>query len=181
MYIGLPRSIEIGFLDIARLGLLTNCVEEKKNILVLGGAGSGKTTLLNDLLRLINPTDTIALYENVQEINPGDQLVVRKRLKPDITEEDFLQTSYIVFDEVRPNYQTTNTAFLRSLKKSHGIAALFKDDKEPWNIAINRFSDDKELFANTIHIIVELQRNHVSNIYKITGLINNHLQFEQIF
>ena len=181
MYNGLPRSMKIGFMDIARLGLLTRYVEEKKNILVFGGAGSGKTTLLNDLLRIINPLETIALYESDPEINPGDQLVVRKRLKPNITEEDFLQALHIVIDEIRPDYQTTNAAFLRSLKKSHGIASLFKNDGEPLDIAINRLSDDKELFITTVNIVVELQRNHVANIYKITGLVNNQSRFDQIF
>jgi pilus assembly protein CpaF len=73
-------------------GFLEFCVEQKMNILVVGGASSGKTTLLSALCAQIDPAERILVLEDTPELSLPQPHVLYMRTRqrdsaglPDVT------------------------------------------------------------------------------------------------
>jgi flagellar protein FlaI len=93
--------IKLGTLDEEIAAYLWFLLENKMNLMVIGGTGAGKTSMLNALTSLLSPNDKIITVEEVAELNPCRenwvQLVSRKSVK--FGESD--TTSISLFDLVR--------------------------------------------------------------------------------
>jgi flagellar protein FlaI len=74
--------IKLGTLDAEIAAYLWILLENKMNIMVIGGTGAGKTSMLNALTGLIPPNDKIITVEEIAELNPPHenwvQLVSRR-------------------------------------------------------------------------------------------------------
>lgn len=70
---------------------LQYCVEQRCNILVIGGTSSGKTTLLNGLAGCFDPKDRVIVLEDTPEVTLAlpHVLYLRTRM-PDVTLRDLL-------------------------------------------------------------------------------------------
>lgn len=102
--------IKLGTLDAKIAAYLWLMLENKMNLMVIGGTGAGKTSTLNALTSLISPNDKLVTVEEVAELNPPHenwvQLVSRRGFR--FGEAD--ATSISLFDLVklslryRPDY-----------------------------------------------------------------------------
>ncbi|MEM2110811.1 MAG: type II/IV secretion system ATPase subunit [Candidatus Bathyarchaeia archaeon] len=102
--------INLGTLDAKLAAYLWLLLENKMNLMIIGGTGAGKTSMLNALSSLLSPNDKIITVEEVAELNPPHQnwvqLVSRKGFRFGSTDT----TSISLFDLVklslryRPDY-----------------------------------------------------------------------------
>ncbi|MFI5345041.1 MAG: CpaF family protein [Elusimicrobiota bacterium] len=88
----LERLAEIGTLSAGCAGFLDYCVQQKMNILVVGGTSSGKTTLLAALAERVDPAQRILVLEDTPELVLAQPhtIYMRTRLRdsiglPDVT------------------------------------------------------------------------------------------------
>ena len=65
--------IKLGTLDERIAAYLWVLLENKMNIMIIGGTGAGKTSMLNALTTLIMPNDKIITVEEIAELNPPRQ------------------------------------------------------------------------------------------------------------
>lgn len=74
--------IKLGTLDEKLAAYLWVLLENKINLIIIGGTGSGKTSMLNALTSLLSPNDKMITVEEVAELNPPHenwvQLVSRR-------------------------------------------------------------------------------------------------------
>jgi len=102
--------INLGTLDARMAAYLWLMLENKMNLMIIGGTGAGKTSTLNALTSLISPNDKLVTVEEVAELNPPHenwvQLVSRRGFKFGTADT----TSISLFDLVklslryRPDY-----------------------------------------------------------------------------
>jgi len=88
----LDELVEGGALTPNAAGFLGFCVEQKMNVLVVGGTSSGKTTLLSALCSLASPEERILVLEDTPELTLPQPhvLYLRTRMRdsagmPDVT------------------------------------------------------------------------------------------------
>jgi flagellar protein FlaI len=102
--------ITLGTLDAKLAAYLWLLLENKMNLMIIGGTGAGKTSMLNALTSLLSPNDKIITVEEVAELSPPHenwvQLVSRKGFRFGSSDT----TSISLFDLVklslryRPDY-----------------------------------------------------------------------------
>jgi pilus assembly protein CpaF len=77
------RAIPLdGFTSPAVVSLLRTAVDERRNVLVVGGTGSGKTTLLNAIAACLPATERIVTIEDAAELRLPLEHVVRLEARP---------------------------------------------------------------------------------------------------
>jgi pilus assembly protein CpaF len=95
----LRQLVDGGTLTDNCAGFLDYCVQQKMNILVVGGTSSGKTTLLAALAALTNPEERILILEDTPELTLPEThkhaIFMRTRLRdasgsPDVTLRDLV-------------------------------------------------------------------------------------------
>ncbi len=93
--------IKFGTLDSKIAAYIWLLLENKMNVMVIGGTGAGKTSMLNALTTLLSPNDKLVTVEEVAELNPSRknwvQLVSRRAFKFGSSDT----TSISIFDLVR--------------------------------------------------------------------------------
>jgi len=65
--------IKLGTLDERMAAYIWVLLENKMNIMIVGGTGAGKTSMLNALTSLLSPNDKIITVEEIAELNPPRQ------------------------------------------------------------------------------------------------------------
>jgi len=81
----LGEYVEMGIMDAKSEAFLEEAIQQKANILVVGGTGSGKTTLVNGLLEALGrlcPDDRLLVMEDTCEIQASSQNAVFLRTAP---------------------------------------------------------------------------------------------------
>src|SRR5690554_5495632 len=74
--------LRVGALDFNISRFLTECVLQRKNIIVSGGTGSGKTTLLNILSSCIPTDERIVMIEDAAELQLDHEHLVSLEARP---------------------------------------------------------------------------------------------------
>jgi flagellar protein FlaI len=102
--------IKIGTLDKKLAAYFWTILENKMNLMVIGGTGAGKTSMVNALISLIKPYDKIVTVEDISELNTLHknwvQLTSRRAFRFGATDD----TTISLFDLVklslryRPDY-----------------------------------------------------------------------------
>jgi pilus assembly protein CpaF len=132
--------VRIGAVPQHVMDRLKDAVEQRRNILISGGAGSGKTTMLNALASFIDPKERVVLIEDTSEIQISLENLVefearRERLdQRAVTIRDLLRATLrhrpdrILLGEVRGGeafdlLQALNTGHSGTLSTIHANSA----------------------------------------------------------
>ena len=104
----LNEYVTQGILTAVQRDVITHAVQQRKNILIVGGTGSGKTTLANAILDAIAAChERVIIMEDTQELQCRAEDVVQLRTRDGVTMTDLLKATLrlrpdrIVIGEVR--------------------------------------------------------------------------------
>ncbi len=104
----LNEYVTQGILTAVQRDVITRAVQQRKNIVIVGGTGSGKTTLANAILDAIATChERVIIMEDTQELQCRAEDVVQLRTRDGITMTDLLKATLrlrpdrIVIGEVR--------------------------------------------------------------------------------
>lgn len=92
----LDDYVEQGTLSDSHCAVLKACVQEHRNILVIGGTGSGKTTFVNALIAHMvaaHPTERLVVLEDTREIRCSAPNAVQYRSSPTVSMTELLRTT----------------------------------------------------------------------------------------
>ena len=196
----LQDYIDQGSLTKERADQFTKAVENKKNILVVGGTGSGKTTFVNALLALPAFIDErVVIIEDTPELqcSAADKMeLLTKRTEPKVTMRDLVMTTLrlrpdrIIVGEVRDG---SALDMLKAWNTGHpgGIATIHANSAYD---ALGRIEDlvgevslrvSHRAIASAIDLIVFMCRTskgrEVREIISIEGYENGRYLLKEIF
>ncbi len=154
--------------------ILTQALQTKNNILVIGGTGSGKTAFVNALLAKLSilcPQERVVLLEDTRELKAQVSNQVALRTSTNVDLAQLLRTTLrlrpdrIIVGEVRgPEaltlLKTWNTghpgglATLHANSPYHALLRLGQLVEENPNIRANPY-----IIAETVDIIIQVKRN----------------------
>ena len=106
----LEEYVDSGVMTVLQYGSLRAAIQNRQNILVVGGTGSGKTTLGNAVLHeitVMEPDARQIIIEDTAELNSTAKNKVNYQTTPDCTMTDLLKTALrmrpdrIIVGEVR--------------------------------------------------------------------------------
>ncbi len=188
---------EMGMMTTCQRTILTDLIEQRKNIIIIGSTGSGKTTVLNSIMKDLPSNERAIIIEDTDELRIPNlistKLVSRpcqKNLFDEIGQMDLLKESLrlrpdrIVVGEVRGGeakdllmaLATGHSGSLGTLHADNPNQALIRLEMliqmgaPQWSLqAIRR------LIYLSLQNIVQVRRSHdgkrvVEGIYKISSL-----------
>ncbi|PCI21100.1 P-type conjugative transfer ATPase TrbB [Candidatus Wolfebacteria bacterium] len=166
---------------------LKSAVEDKKNILVVGGTSSGKTTLTNALLaELADLEERIVIIEDTRELHCPVADLVSLRTKPDVASlSDLVRSTMrlrpdrIIIGEVRgpealdmlKAWNTGHPGGIATLHANGTSSALYRLEQLIQEAVI---SVPKRLIADAVDVILFIKgrgdARRVDEIREVTGL-----------
>lgn len=120
---------------------LIEAVNNKKNILVVGGTGSGKTTFVNSLINAIDVSERVVSVEDTKELiipQPNQTRIIKSKSGSDIGQVSYadiinavvrIRPDRIIFGEIAID---STMPYLRLLNTGHGgsMATLHADSED---------------------------------------------------
>lgn len=130
----LSDYLESGTITKRQKDIIEKAIENRKNILVVGGTGSGKTTLCNAILKEIAKyNNRVVLIEDVQELQCETENKVRMKTSKNTTIRDLIKITMrktperIIVGEIRDGAALD---LLKAWNSGHpgGISTIHADD-----------------------------------------------------
>ncbi len=164
-----------------QVSIIRQAIEQKKNILVVGGTGSGKTTLVNALLyelSLIAPNDRVLIIEDTIELKSELANTIELRASQDVTINRCLRTALrmrpdrIIVGEIRGGEANT---LIKAWNTGHpgGISTVHANSAAAGLIRIEQLIQEAniqpigEIIAEAINILIFIERIKLSPWRKI--------------
>ncbi|MGH1478980.1 MAG: P-type conjugative transfer ATPase TrbB [Geminicoccales bacterium] len=169
---------------------LQEAIEERKNILVVGGTSSGKTTLVNALLAEVAGTgDRVILIEDIRELHCAAKDCVDLRTKPGVASlADLVRSTLrlrpdrIIVGEVRGGealdmlkaWNTGHPGGITTLHANSGQAGLYRLEQLIQEVVV---TVPRRLIAQAIDVVVFLkgrgEGRRVETVAALEGLDAN--------
>ena len=200
--------LRLGSCTPAMLAYLRDKVEQRTNLMVLGGTGSGKTTFLNLLSQWIPQGERIITVEDAAELRLHHGHVVRLETRPPnlegeraVTARDLVRNALrmrpdrIIVGEVRGDevldmLQAMNTGHDGSLTTAHANSP--RDCLARLEVMVMMAGMDlpisaiREQLASAVNLIVQQTRfacgaRKVTCIAEVVGVENGRIQLSEVF
>lgn len=194
----LDQYVEQGVMTEAQRAAIGRAVDERQNIVVVGGTGSGKTTLANAVLQEIAdrcPADRLVLLEDTVELQPRSENIVAlrtadhvplSRLLPRVLR---LRPDRIVVGEVRDGAALD---LLKSWNTGHpgGVATIHANSARAGLTRLEQLvaeavaSPSQHLIADAVNVLIFITNGHgsrrVKELLRVTGYEGQQYLFEQL-
>lgn len=182
----LDDYVDQGTLTVSQKKSLLNYIQQRKNILVVGGTGSGKTTFCNALLKAVSEEDYLSrviIIEDVRELQCEVKDKVYMTVPPpslEITDDKYLITTArllksamrrsperICVGEVRDGDTALNLLSAWNSGHPGGICTIHADDalggldKLEQYILMSNKTPNKQMIARTVNVIVSIQAGNI--------------------
>ena len=182
----LEDYVEQGTITESQKKSLKNYIQQRKNILVVGGTGSGKTTFCNALLKAVAEEDYLSrviIIEDVRELQCEVKDKVYMTVPPpslEITDDRFLITTAkllkssmrrsperICVGEVRDGDTALNLLSAWNSGHPGGICTIHADDamggldKLEQYILMSNKTPNKQMISRTVNVIVSIQAGNI--------------------
>lgn len=168
----LDEYVKEGMLTEAHREAILKAVDERKNIVVVGGTGSGKTTLLNAVLDTVatrTPDDRVLLIEDTGEVQCKARCLVSKRTSLHASMEQILKSSMryrpdrIIIGEVRGKEASTlleawNTGHPGGLATVHANSAMAALPRFERLLAKNGEVNQENTIAEAINMLIFIKK-----------------------
>ena len=191
----LSMYVAAGILTESQKELIENAINQRKNILVVGGTGSGKTTLANALIAEISratPEHRLVILEDTAEIQCKAENVVMLRTSESVDllrllrETMRLRPDRILVGEVRG---PEALALLKAWNTGHpgGVATIHANNARAGLIRLEQLIAEasvtpmKELVAEAVDLIISIVKTptgrKVNEIMTVNGFSNGEYHF----
>jgi type IV secretion system protein VirB11 len=166
----LSDYVECRIMTALQAKALREAIEERKNILVVGGTSSGKTTLVNALLAEVAETgDRIILIEDIRELHCAAKDCVELRTKPGVASlADLVRSTMrlrpdrIIVGEVRGGealdmlkaWNTGHPGGITTLHANSGQSGLYRLEQLIQEVVV---TVPRRLIAQAIDVVVFLK------------------------
>lgn len=185
----LDDYVQQGAITLSQKKSLLNYIQQRKNILVVGGTGSGKTTFCNALLKAVAEEDylsRVVIIEDVRELQCEVKDKIYMTVPPpslELLDERFLITTArllksamrrsperICVGEVRDGDTALNLLSAWNSGHPGGICTIHADDalggldKLEQYILMSNKTPNRKMIANTVNVVVSIQ---AGNIYDV--------------
>lgn len=173
MLFTLDDYVRRGIMDDAQRALISQAVQDKKNILVAGGTGSGKTTLTNAIIAemvALTPHDRLVIMEDTAEIQCSAENAVILRTSIEINMQALLKATMrlrpdrIIVGEVRG---AEALALLKAWNTGHpgGIATLHANSAAGSLVRLEQLiaeagvhADMKALIQEAVDLVIFIEK-----------------------
>ena len=192
----LEDYVEQGNLTEKQKEIIKEAVENKKNILVVGGTSSGKTTFTNAIIKEISKTgDRLVIIEDTEEIQCTAKDYVQLKTSDYATVRDLLKSAMrlrpdrIIIGEIRSGEALD---LLTAWNSGHpgGISTIHSETVSGGIKQLEQYiqrvsiSKQEELIGMTVNLIVTIKRvgiqRKVTGIYEIKGFENGKYDYKEI-
>lgn len=190
----LQDYVQNGNLQIEHKLALDIAIQQRKNILVVGGTGSGKTTFSNAIIHSIeavHPHHRIIIIEDTREIQCTSENHMQLRSTDNISMLQLLRATMrlrpdrILVGEVRGGEAL---ALLKAWNTGHpgGLATVHANSARGGLIRIEQLISEastspmRELIAEAIDFIVYIENRNIIELLEISGINNNEYQLFDI-
>lgn len=184
--IALDEYVQTGFITKEQKEYITECVINKKNIMVVGGTGSGKTTFTNACLNILkDTTDRIIILEDTDELQCPTPNQVKLKSTAIIEMKLLLQSSMrmnpirIIVGELRRGKETQELLKAWNSGHSGGLSTIHADDCRGGLLKLKQYlqeeteGDNSLMIANSVHVMINIikenNRRYVREIMEING------------
>jgi P-type conjugative transfer ATPase TrbB len=168
----LTQYLKDGMLTQAHYDAIINAVNERQNIVVVGGTGSGKTTFLNAVLDAVSvhtPEDRVLLMEDTGEIQCKSKNQIAKRTTMYATMEQLLVSALryrpdrIIVGEVRGKEASTlleawNTGHPGGLATIHANSAALALRRIERLLAKSGEVNQEQTIAEAVNLVVFIKK-----------------------
>ena len=183
----LEQYVEQGIMPSLVRDLLSQAVQNRKNILVVGGTGSGKTTLVNgiiDAIPLLCPFDRSVIIEDTAELQSTSENTVFLRTSDFVDMNRLLRATMrlrpdrILVGEVRGGEALT---LLKSWNTGHpgGVATVHANSAYGGLTRLEQLISEatiapmQQLIAEAVHIVLSITRTpqgrSIKQVIEVTG------------
>lgn len=186
----LDDYVQQGILTFSQRDFIAASVQQRKNILIVGGAGSGKTTLANAILDAIAACgQRIVIIEDTQELQCRAEDAVMMRTREGVTMLDLLKATLrlrpdrIVIGEVRGGEAL---ALLKAWNTGHpgGCATVHADSGAKGLSRLEQLVLEaatvapKTLIAEAVNVVIFIEKDErgrrVKEIIEVNGVRNDN-------
>lgn len=164
----LEDYLKKGSLTEEQYHLVKKCIENKKNILIIGGTGTGKTTLTNAIINEIKK-DRLVILEDTQEIQSNAEDTVFLRTSPHVNMRQLLRSTMrlrpdrICVGEVRGGEALD---LLKAWNSGHpgGVSTIHADDSIGGLNKLEQYIQEvsnnpqRELIGNAVDVVIVIKR-----------------------
>lgn len=194
----LSDYVTSGIMTEAQKDALSNAVQERANIIVVGGTGSGKTTLANAIIQEIAitcPRDRLVLLEDTVELQPQSENVVALRTADHISMARLLprvlrlRPDRIVVGEVRDGaaldlLKSWNTGHPGGVATIHANSAASGLTRMEQLVAEATSAPSWNLIADAVDILVFITKTpegrRVKELLRVSGTDGQQYQFSRL-
>lgn len=196
MVFSLDRYVKDKIMTLEQMKTIQRAIEERMNILVVGGTSTGKTTLTNAIINeMKNYNNRIVILEDTQELQCNNEDHVFMRTTPHTSMRDLLKSTMrfrpdrIIVGEVRGGEALD---LLKAWNSGHpgGVSTIHANDSKSGLDKLEQYIQEisstpqQKMIAEAVNLIINIKKDglkrKIHEIVKVKEYEKNEYVLEKI-